>query len=134
LLARLGGLAGRRIAVLGLTYKPGTDSLRRSPGVELCRQLIATGAIVSVHDPAAEPLPSDFADDLVRTKTAGAALDRAEAAVIATEWPDYRSLTPEELLATMARPLILDQGRFLADRLAGDARFHYVTVGTPIPE
>jgi UDPglucose 6-dehydrogenase len=134
LLARLGGLAGRRIAVLGLTYKPGTDSLRRSPGVKLCRQLVAEGAIVSAHDPAAEPLPVSFAADLVRTETAAAALDRAEAVVIATEWPDYRALTPEELFAAMVRPLILDQGRFLADRLAGDARFQYVTVGTPMPK
>jgi len=131
-LARLGGLRGRRVAILGLTYKPGTDSLRRSPGVEFCRELVAAGAAVSAHDPAAEALPADLAARLTRTETAMAALEGAEAAVIATEWPDYRALVPEELLKTMVRPLILDQGRLLADRLAGDGRFQYITVGTPL--
>jgi UDPglucose 6-dehydrogenase len=129
---RLGDLAGRRVAVLGLTYKPGTDSLRRSLAIELCRQLIAAGAVVSVHDPAAEPLPPDLAGQVIRPASAEAALTAADAAVLATEWPVYRELDPAAMLAAMARPLLLDQGRFLADRLAADNRFQYVTVGTPL--
>ncbi len=49
----LGDLAGTKIAVWGLTYKPGTDTLRRSDAIELCRWLVSQGASVHVHDPAA---------------------------------------------------------------------------------
>jgi UDPglucose 6-dehydrogenase len=106
--------------------------LRRSLAIELCRQLIAAGAVVSVHDPAAEPLPPDLASQVIRPASAEAALTAADAAVLATEWPVYRELDPAAMLAAMARPLLLDQGRFLADRLAADNRFQYVTVGTPL--
>jgi len=132
LTVRLDGLAKRRVAVLGLTYKPDTDSLRRSAAIELCRQLVGAGAVVIVHDPAAEPLPDDLATDVTRVDSAAAALDHADALVVATEWPIYRELQPDTVLAAMARPLVLDQGRFLADRFGRDERFHYVTVGTPL--
>ncbi len=130
LTARLGALAGRRIAVLGLTYKPGTDSLRRSPGLDLCRSLAAAGAVILAHDPRAEPLPAEL-DAVIRAPTVEAALAGAEAAVLMTEWPEYRALAPALLIGTMASPLVLDQGRFLAERLAGQAGILYVTVGTP---
>jgi UDPglucose 6-dehydrogenase len=61
LVATLGSLAGRTVAVWGLTYKPGTDTLRRSTAVELCRWLLAQGALVRAHDPAAAALPDDLA-------------------------------------------------------------------------
>jgi len=130
--ARLGELKGKRVAVLGLTYKPGTDSLRRSAAVELCRHLAAAGALVSAHDPAAEPLPADLAGAINRTPTAQDALAGADAVVIGTEWPLYRELDAATMLRVMTRPIVLDQGRFLAEQLGGDGRFSYVTVGTPL--
>jgi UDPglucose 6-dehydrogenase len=130
LAARLDGLAGRRIAVLGLTYKPGTDSLRRSPGVDLCRALLAAGAAVAAHDPRAEKLPADLAG-AIRHDDAIAALTGAEAAVLMTEWPDYRTLAPQAIVDAMASALVLDQGRFLTGCAAGHAGLRYVTVGTP---
>jgi UDPglucose 6-dehydrogenase len=130
LAARLGTLAGRRVAVLGLTYKPGTDSLRRSPGLALCQSLADAGAIVAAHDPRAEPLPAEFGK-ITRAATIEAALAGAEAVVLMTEWPEYRALDPMLLTEAMAAPLVLDQGRFLAERLAGQAGITYVTVGTP---
>lgn len=132
LTTRLRGVARHRIAVLGLTYKPGTNSLRRSASIELCRQLAEAGAVVVAHDPEAESLPPDLVTTVERATTVQAALEKAEAAVIATEWPEYRDLAPATLLSAMSRPLILDQGRFLGDRLARDTRFQYVTVGTPL--
>jgi UDPglucose 6-dehydrogenase len=131
LATRLGDLTGRRICILGLTYKPGTDSLRRSPGIDLCRALIAAGAAVTVHDPLAEPLPADL-QAVTRSETALGALAGAEAAVLMTEWPAYRDLAPEAIAGAMARPLVLDQGRFLAAQLGGQAGLHYVTLGTPL--
>jgi len=126
LAARLGALAGRHVAVLGLTYKAGTDSLRRSPGLDLCRALVAAGAVVAAHDPRAEPLPAEL-HAVSRAATVEAALAGAEAVVLMTEWPEYRALDP----ALLSGILVLDQGRFLAERLAGQAGVTYVTVGTP---
>jgi UDPglucose 6-dehydrogenase len=130
LAARLGDLAGRRVCILGLTYKPGTDSLRRSSAIDLCRGLLAAGSIVAVHDPHAEALPAELAS-VIRHETPILALAGAEAAVLMTEWPLYRDLTAEEFAAAMAQPLILDQNRFLANRLAGLPGVRYLTVGTP---
>jgi len=130
--ARLGELAGRRIALLGLTYTPGTSSLRRSPGIALCRQLVAAGAIVVAHDPAAEALPADIAGNVARSTSAITALHQADAAVIATEWPEYRELTPHDLIPVMARHLVIDQGRFMSEQFAHAAGWQYVTVGTPL--
>jgi UDPglucose 6-dehydrogenase len=130
LAARLGDLVGRHVCILGLTYKPGTDSLRRSSAIDLCRSLLAAGAVVTVHDPHAEALPAELAA-VTRHETPIAALAGAEAAVLMTEWPLYRDLTADEIAATMAQPLVLDQNRFLANRLAGQPGVRYLTVGTP---
>ncbi len=88
----LGPLAGHSIAVLGLTYKPGTDTLRRSPAVDLCLRLVATGARVIAYDPAVKTLPRELAASIELADTAHDALRGASAAVIATEWPEFRTL------------------------------------------
>jgi UDPglucose 6-dehydrogenase len=131
LASRLGDLIGRRICILGLTYKPGTDSLRRSPGIDLCRVLLAAGAAITVHDPRAESLPADL-QAVARRDTALGALAGAEAAVLVTEWPEYRDLTADAIAGAMAQPLVLDQGRFLAAGLVGQPGLHYITLGTPL--
>ena len=121
---RLGTLAGVRIAVWGLTYKPGTDTLRRSAAVELCRDLIARGATVSAWDPAVRSI--DLGIELATDPAAAAR--GASALVIATEWPQLRDLDLAPILATMQRRLVIDANRFLAGRIA-DAE--YVAVGVP---
>ncbi len=121
-------LGGRKIAVLGLTYKPGTDTLRRSSSVELCRWLMAQGAHLQVHDPRVHSLPSDLAGASLCAAPEIALLG-SEAVVIATEWPDYLTLSPEQFVASMANPLVIDPNRFLAKNLADDARIRYATVG-----
>jgi UDPglucose 6-dehydrogenase len=127
--SRLGSLKGKKVAVLGLAYKPGTDTLRDSPALDLCQWLLAEGAEVSAHDPAVKALP------LPGTKLAASALEAlvgADALVLSTEWPDYRSLVPEEVLAAMRHPLVLDQNRFLGDAFAGNSRITYATIGQPL--
>ncbi|MCC7124481.1 MAG: UDP-glucose/GDP-mannose dehydrogenase family protein [Acidobacteria bacterium] len=89
LVSVLGPLAGRTVAVWGLTYKPGTDTLRRSTAVELCRWLIEQGAVVRAHDPQAMDLPAELAG-VTRTATPEEAAAGADAIVVATEWPEYR--------------------------------------------
>lgn len=125
----LGDLRGHRIAVWGLTYKPGTDTLRRSSAVELCRMLHEQGATVCAHDPAVKALPSDLAGWIELAPAALTALSGASALVVATAWPDYKSVDASEVVAAMERPCVLDSSRFLAASLGSDPRIRYVTVG-----
>lgn len=120
--ARFGSdLKGREVAVLGLTYKPGTDTLRRSAAVELSRALLAADARVRVFDPAvrAEALPSVGLADACFCAGLPAALAGADAAVMATEWPEIQAADWPALLPTMRRPLVLDANRFLPALPAG---------------
>lgn len=123
-------IRGRRICILGLTYKPGTDTLRRSAAVELCRWLLEEGAVVPVFDPAVKSLPPDLAR-AERCESATDALMDAEAAVVATEWPEFRNLAASELKAAMKTPVLLDANRFLQKSLGDFDGMRYIAVGTP---
>jgi UDPglucose 6-dehydrogenase len=118
----LGDLRGRTIAVWGLTYKPGTDTLRRSSAVELCRWLWQSGARVRAHDPAVKSLPAELSFIELQT-SAEDAVRGAEAVVIATEWPEYRDAP------LPANIVVIDANRFVAIR--DGIRYYTVGKGTP---
>jgi UDPglucose 6-dehydrogenase len=128
--ARLGRLQGATIAVWGLTYKPGTDTLRRSSAVELCLWLAGQGASVRAHDPAIRALAPELAARISLLARPEEALVGAAALVLATEWPEFRTIDLAAPLATMAQRVIVDPGRFLADRIAG-LEVDYYAVGVP---
>jgi hypothetical protein len=109
----VGGLAGKRIALLGLAFKANTDDARSSPALRLAARLLDEGADVRAHDPAADDNARRMLPDLVVVPTAKEALQGADAAVIATEWPVYRDLDSAALRGTMRRPLIIDGRRLL---------------------
>jgi UDPglucose 6-dehydrogenase len=129
----LGELRGATVAVWGLTYKAGTDTLRRSPAIELCEQLASRGAAVRAFDPAIRALPPGLADRVALQPSAEAALAGASALVVATEWPQFRRVALAEVLPTMKRRLILDAGRFLAASITG-LEVEYLAVGVPDAE
>lgn len=117
------------IAVLGLTYKPGTDTLRRSLSVELCNWLIGQEARVRVHDPAVKELPEHWAGKVIRCESVEACVDGVNAVVVATEWPQYKNLSLAARSA--ANPLVvLDANRFLA-HLSSRAGVTHFAVGSP---
>ncbi len=118
-------LQGRRIAVLGLTYKPGTDTLRRSASVEVCRQLAAEGAILQAFDPAVKRLPADVPVHVAAS--AREALTAADAAIVATPWPEFASLPADDFLAMRTR-LVIDPMRHLEQTLAA-APVTYLCIG-----
>jgi UDPglucose 6-dehydrogenase len=109
----VGGLAGKRIALLGLAFKADTDDVRSSPALRLAARLLDEGADLRAHDPAAGENARLVLPDLVVVPTAEDALRGADAAVIATEWPVYRELDWAALHETMRRPLIIDGRRLL---------------------
>ncbi len=127
----LGTLEGKTVAVLGLTYKPGTDTLRRSAAVELCIWLSGHGVNIRVFDPAVKNLPEELRRRIQLQDSAGEALAGADAAVVATEWPEFRELKAQDLINRMKTPIIVDANRFLARSLEGAPPVRYVAVGQP---
>ena len=115
LFAVLGGLKGKRIAVWGLTYKPGTNTLRRSLSVEMCNWLQEQGAEIAVHDPSKCELPDNWLGEVVRSKTPLEALEGACALVIATQWPEYREINVSDVENIAGQFAVFDSNRFLSD-------------------
>jgi UDPglucose 6-dehydrogenase len=113
--AAVGGLAGKRIALLGLAFKADTDDVRSSPAIRLAARLLDGGADLRAHDPAAGENARRVLPDLVVVPTVEDALLGADAAVIATEWPVYQAVDWAAVRATMRRPLIIDGRRLLPD-------------------
>jgi UDPglucose 6-dehydrogenase len=115
LFAVLGGLKGKRVAVWGLTYKPGTNTLRRSLSVEMCNWLQEQGAEIAVHDPSKCELPDNWLGAVVRSKTPLEALEGACALVIATQWPEYREINVSDVENIAGQFAVFDSNRFLSD-------------------
>lgn len=125
----LGDPGGKTIAVLGLTYKPGTNTLRRSSAVELCRSLARAGARIQGYDPALTTLPEEAAGLLELAVSAVDALAGADAAFISGDWPEFRSLTASSFVERMHKPVVLDPTRVLESALSSDTRIQYTAVG-----
>jgi UDPglucose 6-dehydrogenase len=126
---RANALAGRRVAVWGLTYKPGTNTLRRSSAIELCRWLLAEGASVRAHDPAVSALPPELAETMELCSGPLEAAAGAEALVLCTPWPHYLQVPVDELLGALARAQIVDPAGVLRGALSERSDVCYVRVG-----
>jgi UDPglucose 6-dehydrogenase len=125
----LGELAGTTVALLGLTYKPGTDTLRRSSAVELARDLHERDVRVSAFDPAVKSLPVELHGVVSLESSVEDALRAADAVVVTTDWPEFREISASTFIGAMRRPIIVDPKRFLESILADDARVRYIAVG-----
>jgi UDPglucose 6-dehydrogenase len=125
----LAGVAHPVVAVLGLTYKAGTSTLRRSSAIELCHWLHERGVRVRGHDPAVSHLPEELNNVIELAAGPLDALNGADLAVVATEWPSFRSLRAVDVNARMRQPCVIDPNHFLADVLAGDPGIDYFATG-----
>jgi UDPglucose 6-dehydrogenase len=129
--AAVGGVGGRSIALLGLAFKAGTDDIRSSPAIRLARWLIARDAFVHAYDPAAAANALHAIPGLIIHDTAIEALDGAEVAVIATEWPEFRELDWARARSMMANPFVIDGRRLIDPAMLRDLGFRYDRVGSP---
>ena len=109
---RLGPLRGKKVALLGLAFKPGTDDMREAPSLVLAGRLLAEGAHVSAWDPVADG--AVHLDGVEIAASVLGALDGADAAVVVTEWPELRELDWAEAGARMRNKLLVD-GRNMLD-------------------
>lgn len=123
----LGPLSGKTIAILGLTYKPGTDTLRRSAAIETCRVLQQQGVNVVAYDPVVKTLPDKLKTIISLQETVQDAIQNADAAVIATEWPEFKTLTTDDFIGKLKQPLLFDANGFLAKNI--NQNMCYFTVG-----
>ena len=127
----LGKLRDRRIAVLGLAFKPGTDDLRDAPSLVLASRLLAEGADVRAWDPVADA--SHLLHGVTFCESYLEAVKGADAAVIVTEWPELVGLLAPEARDAMRNPLIVDGRNLLDPAAARAAGFRYEGVGRPSP-
>ena len=101
----LGSLAGKRIALLGLAFKPNTDDMREASSLVLSARLQGEGAKVAAYDPVAADRARELLSDVEFADSAAKALEGADAAILVTEWPEFAELPWAELASTMATPL-----------------------------
>ena len=124
---RLGSLRGKKIALLGLAFKPNTDDMREAPSLVLASRLQTEGALVHAWDPLVESHPA-LKDVVMETSLLDAVRD-ADAAVIVTEWPELAGLASEEVREAMRTPLIVDGRNLLDPEAARAAGFDYEGIG-----
>jgi UDPglucose 6-dehydrogenase len=125
----MGKLRGKKVALLGLAFKAGTDDMREAPSIVLASRLHAEGAEVRAWDPVARP--GDLIKGALICDSALEAVTGADAAVIVTEWPELKALTGPEYRDAMARPLIIDGRNLLDPEDARAAGFAYEGIGRP---
>jgi UDPglucose 6-dehydrogenase len=124
----LGGLGGKRVAMLGLAFKPGTDDMREAASLVLAGRLLAEGAQVVAWD----PVVTDISDRLGGVRIAAGpaeALDGADACVVVTEWPEVTALDWPALVGRMARPVLIDGRNALDPDAMAAAGFTYEGIG-----
>jgi UDPglucose 6-dehydrogenase len=132
LLAYLGSLAGRKVALLGLAFKPHTDDMREASSLVLAARLQGEGAEVSAYDPVANEAAREQLSGVELCGSAQEALDGADAAVLVTEWPEFRQLDWGAAAARMARPLLIDGRNFLDPEQMSAAGFEYEGIGRAV--
>jgi UDPglucose 6-dehydrogenase len=125
----LGSLIGKRIALLGLAFKPNTDDMREASSVVLAARLQAEGAVVRAYDPVAEGAARELMTGVEMCDSAMEALDGANAAVVVTEWPEFGELDLKAVREKMADPVIVDGRNLLSAKAAHAAGLIYEGIG-----
>jgi UDPglucose 6-dehydrogenase len=129
----LGELAGLRVALLGLAFKPDTDDMRDASSLVLAARLRGEGVQVTAYDPIAADRARRLLPEIEIAASAVEALDGAHAAILVTEWPEFAELDWEELAGKMANPLIVDGRNFLDPQRVRAAGFSYEGIGRRTP-
>jgi UDPglucose 6-dehydrogenase len=127
-----GSVRGKRIAVLGLTFKPETDDMRDAPSLTIVPRLVEDGAIVTAYDPEgmeqARPL---LPQGITWCRDAMEAAAGADALVLITEWNEFRAISPAKLKAAMAGDVVVDLRNVWDPKAMREAGFRYSSIGRP---
>ena len=126
-----GGLAGKTVGVLGLSFKPNTDDIRESPALPIVQGLLDRGVAVRAFDPEAMAACRPLFPAVRFCDNAYEAADGADALVIATEWNQFRKLEVDRLHQLLRHPLILDLRNLYEPEKMAAAGFDYLSIGRP---
>ncbi len=132
-----GNLTGKRIAVWGIAFKPGTDDIREAPAITLMKYLLERGATIVAYDPAAhETCRKVLGDRLTYADNDLEALEGADALVICTDWDEFRHPDFEQIKARMTEPVIFDGRNLYRPATMQQHGFTYHSIGrhTVTPE
>jgi UDPglucose 6-dehydrogenase len=124
-----GQLKNKTLAVLGLTYKPGTSTLRRSASLEIIEKLYSKQARIRAHDPKADLSEHKGKPKFTFCRDVYEAAQGSHGILLATEWPEYRDLDFERIKKSMAHPLLLDAKNHLDGAKLRGLGFHYLEIG-----
>ena len=124
-----GDARGKKVALLGLTFKPNTDDMRDAPSIAIVQALVDAGAIIHAHDPEGMDEAAKSLPDVVMTDNAYAAAEGADAVALVTEWDAYRALDLRKLRAAMKGNALIDLRNIYRPADAEKAGFSYHSVG-----
>jgi UDPglucose 6-dehydrogenase len=127
----LDSLVGKRVALLGLAFKPDTDDMREASSLVLAARLEGEGASVVAFDPVAQKAAHELLPAVEMAGSPMEALEGADAAVLVTEWPEFAELDWTEVAKGMANPLLVDGRNFLDPKTVRDAGITYEAIGRP---
>jgi UDPglucose 6-dehydrogenase len=127
----LDSLVGKRVALLGLAFKPDTDDMREASSLVLAHRLEGEGATVVAFDPVAEEKARELLPSVEMTGSALDALDGADAAVLVTEWPQFAELDWAEVAKRMSNAVLIDGRNFLDPDAVRAAGITYEAIGRP---
>jgi len=126
-----GAVRGRKVAILGVAFKPGTDDMRDSPALDLIPALQAAGAHVHAYDPAAMASAAKLLPRVVWGQSAEEVCQNAHMVVLLTEWPEFRALDLVHMAKSMATPAMVDFRAIFAPAEMAAHGFVYHSVGRP---
>ncbi len=124
-----GSFVGKKLAVLGLTYKAGTDDLRNSPAVELINKLQELDALIVAYDPEGMPNASKYFEKLECANSMMEAIEGADAIIIATEWEEFKTMDLVKVKNLLKAPIIIDLRNILEPKDLETNGFKYYSVG-----
>jgi UDPglucose 6-dehydrogenase len=127
--ATLGGLQGKTIALLGLSFKPNTNDLRDAPALMIAQRLMAQGAVLRAYDPEALEEAAKMLHGLTPCASAYEAAQGADAVVLITEWNQFRNLDLDRVKAVLRRPVFIDLRNVYEPERMAALGFYYVSVG-----
>ena len=129
-----GGLNGKKVAVWGISFKPGTDDVREAPAITLMNALLDRGATIVAHDPVAHESCQDYGmkDRIGYVDDMYDALDGAQALVVCTDWPEFKQPDFEQIKTRMASPVVFDGRNLYRPGVMREEGFVYYSVGREI--
>jgi UDPglucose 6-dehydrogenase len=127
----IGKIRGKKLTILGVAFKPGTDDVRDSAGIDLVKRLLKLGTKITIHDPKAlENARKIFHDNIEYAKSVPSALKDCNCAIIMTQWNDYEKIN-NQTIKQMAKKFIIDTRRVLYNKNL-NAKYYAIGLGQKI--